>query len=213
MDLVGAWELGPAALVRDVTCSDDHGVRRTSVIGVATVVGGALLVWGRRAFGTRSARFAFLVVWVPMTWLGTVSRVAQPRLPDSYHELRRFERGGRVYELLGVKTAKQLLRRGPLAFFNPGLHLPAERTPERLAHLEQKMKDAEASHSILFFATFGVVIRAASRRWWTAAGLTLLFNTLFNGYPVMLQRYNRALLHQRFSSPPSSTEGSQVSRP
>jgi hypothetical protein len=26
----------------------------------------------------------------------------------------------------------------------------------------------------------------------------LLFDTLMNGYPVMLQRYNRALLQQRF---------------
>lgn len=163
-----------------------------------------MLAWGRRAFGPRSAIFAFLVVWVPMTWLGTVSRVAQPRLQASYHELRRFERDGRAYELVGVRTAKHLLRRGPLAFFNPDLHLPAERTPERLTHLEQRMMDAEASHSILFVATLGVVIHAASRRRWTAAGLTLLFDALLNGYPVMLQRYNRALLHRRFPASPSA---------
>ena len=175
-------------------------MRRRFVIGATTVVGGALLVWGWRTFGPRSAVFAFLVVWVPMTWLGTVSRVAQPRLPDSYHRLRPFEHDGRVYELFGVKAAKQMLRRGPLAFFNPDLHLPAERTPERLAHLEQRMKDAEASHAILFVATLCVVVDAVARGWWTAAALTLLFDALLNGYPAMLQRYNRALLHRRFET-------------
>jgi hypothetical protein len=44
----------------------------------------------------------------------------------------------------------------------------------------------------------GVVINAAVRGWWIAAGLTLLFDVLMNGYPVMLQRYNRALLYARF---------------
>ena len=118
--------------------------------------------------------------------------------PASYHELRRFEQDGRLYELVGVKAAKQLLRRGPLAVFNPDLHLPAERTPERLAHLEQRMKDAEASHAILFVAIMAVVVNAVARGWWVAAGSTLLFDVLLNGYPVMLQRYNRARLHRRF---------------
>jgi hypothetical protein len=60
------------------------------------------------------------------------------------------------------------------------------------------MRDAEASHSILFVATCGVVVHAAARGWWTTCLLTLLFDVLINGYPVMLQCYNRALLHRRF---------------
>ena len=153
-----------------------------------------------------------MVVWVPMTWLGTVSRVAQPRLPASYHELRAFEHDGRVYERFGVKMVKQLLRRGPIAFFNPDLHLPTERTPERLAHLEQRMKDAEASHAILFVGTFPVVLHAASRKRWKAAGATLVFDLGLNGYPVMLQRYNRARLRRRFPATPSSMEEAQIER-
>ena len=79
--------------------------------------------------------------------------------------------------------------------FNPGLHLPAERTPEQLARLDQKMRDAEASHAILLRRSrLPVVIHAAVRGWWIAAACTLLFDVLVNGYPVMLQRYNRARL-------------------
>lgn len=180
------------------------------MLAVVTIGGAGLLVWGWEAFGPRSAVFAFVVVWVPMTWLGTVSRVAQPRLPARYHELREFERDGRIYERAGVKAAKRLLRRGPFARFNPHLHLPKEQTPERLAHLEMRMEDAEASHAIVFVATLGVVAHAASRGWWTAAGLTLVFDVLMNGYPMMLQRYNRALLHRRFATSLQPADRSDV---
>jgi hypothetical protein len=173
----------------------------------ATVVAAAVLLVGVDLLGATSAAFAFLVVWVPMTWLGTVSRVIQPRLPRRYHELSDFERDPRLYELLGVRLVKSLLRRGPMAVFNPGLHLPTERSPERLAELEQRMKDAEASHFVLLVATLGVVINAAARGWWLAAGLTLLFDVLMNGYPVMLQRYNRALLVARFPTMQADARG------
>lgn len=163
-----------------------------------TVVAVAVLVAGVRLLGAAGAAFAFLVVWAPMTWLGTVSRVVPVRLPRRFHELRGFERDPSWYERVGVRIAKRLLRRGPLAVFNPGLHLPAERSPEQLARLEQRMNDAEASHFVLLVATLGVAVNAAVRGWWLAAGLTLLFDVLMNGYPVMLQRYNRALLHARF---------------
>ncbi len=165
---------------------------------MATVVATALVWWALDVFGARSAWFAFLVVWLPMVWLGTISRLVTPRLPARFHTLRAFERGGRVYELLGVRVVKRLLRRGPMAAFNPGLHLPTEPTPERIALLDQRMRDAEASHTILLVATLVVVAHAALRGWWAAAGLTLLFDVLLNGYPVMLQRYNRVLLHRRF---------------
>ena len=36
----------------------------------------------------------------------------------AYHGPRPFERTGRVYELLGVRLIKMLVRRGPLAIFS-----------------------------------------------------------------------------------------------
>jgi hypothetical protein len=171
------------------------------LITVATVVAVLVLGWSLRYFGADSPWFAFIVVWIPMTWLGTIGRVARPRLPDSYHRLRPFEQDGRLYERLGVVTAKRLLRRGPLAVFNPDLHLPSEPTPERIAHLDQRMRDAEASHAILFVLTLGVAGAAAAQAWWTTALLVAVFDVLMNGYPLMLQRYNRARLQQRFHRP------------
>jgi hypothetical protein len=175
-------------------------VLRWALLALVTVVVVGLLVFSCRAWGPYSVGFAFAVVWLPMMWLGTASRVVVPRLPARCHELRAFERNGRVYERLGVRVIKRLLRRGPLSVFNPDLHLPAERTPERLAFLDQRMRDAEASHAILFVLTLGLAANAAARGFWAAAGWVLLFDVLVNGYPVMLQRYNRALLAKRLGS-------------
>lgn len=158
---------------------------------VVLVVG---LVAAGRWLGASSGWFAFVVVWWPMVWVGTMSRLVQVRLPDAYHALRAFERDGRVYERLGVGVAKAVLRRPPFAWFNPDLHLPSERTSAALQRLAQRMCDAEASHAVLFAATLGVAVHALARGWWLAAGLTLLFDVVMNGYPVILQRYNRARL-------------------
>ena len=170
----------------------------------ATVGAVAVLVAGWWWLGADSAGFAFLVVWAPMAWLGTLSRVVRPRLPDGYHRLRPFEQDGRFYEHLGVRAFKAVLRRGPLAWFNPDLHLPEERSPEHLAHLERRMCDAEAAHALLFVATLAVVVHAAVQGWWAAAALTLVFDVALNGYPVMLQRYNRGLLHRRYGPAPGA---------
>ena len=162
----------------------------------------ALVAWSLRAFGARSVRFALVVVWLPLAWFALLGRVlvGRPvlRLPAQVHALRAFERDGRLYELLGVRVVKSLLRRGPLAVFAPDLHLPAEPTPATVADLDERMRQAEAVHEILLVVTLAVVVNAAARGWWGAAGWTLLFNVLANAYPAMLQRYNRARLALRF---------------
>lgn len=173
------------------------------VVAGTTAVAVATLAWSWRRFGPASRRFAFVAVWMPMTWLGVVSRVLTPHLPQRYHRLRESELGGaRLYELLGVRFAKAVLRRGPLARFNPHLHLPAEPTPERIGRLDQRMRDAEASHTILFVATLGAALVARARGHRSAARWMLVWNVVMNGYPVMLQRYNRGVLADRYGSTP-----------
>jgi hypothetical protein len=172
---------------------------RVAAVGSVTVAVGALLVGAYRVFGPERVWFALAVVWLPMIWLGIVSRFAQPRLPGRFHRLRAFERdGGRCYELVGVRVAKRLLRRGLLASFNPDLHLPHDPDATRILFLDQRMRDAEASHAILFVLTIVVVLNALAHGWLVAAAATLLFDVLLNGYPVMLQRYNRGLLARQY---------------
>lgn len=172
---------------------------QVALVVAVTVGATAVLTWAMRSLDPQSVLFAFVVVWAPMAWLGTVSRVVPPQFPTSWHRLRPFERTGRCYELVGVKVAKRLLRRGPIAAFNRGLHLPADPSAQAIERLDQRMRVAEASHLLLFVGTLGIVVHAAVGGWWAAAAWTLLFDLAMNGYPVMLQRYNRALLQQRYA--------------
>ena len=174
---------------------------RLALVLGSTVVLVVLLTWAVLALDADGILFSFLVVWLPMVWLGTISRVVVPRLPRAWYPLRDVEADGRCYELVGVRLFKRMLRRGPLAAFNPDLHLPAERTPERLAHLDQRMRDAESSHAILLVAMLAVAVYQVALGRWASAGWIVLFDLAMNGYPVMLQRYNRALLHRRFGPP------------
>jgi hypothetical protein len=182
------------------------GVRKALLVAGVTLGMAALMAWSLRVFGARSAWFALVVVLLPLAWfalLGRILALRRPvlRLSARVHALRAVERDGRVYELLGVRVAKQLLRRGPLAVGAPDLHLPAEPAPANLAGLDGRMRQAEVIHEILLVVTLAVAVNAAVRGWWDAAGWTLLLNIVFNGYPAMLQRYNRALLARRFGLP------------
>jgi hypothetical protein len=172
-------------------------MRRLGFVVVPALVAFAGMIAVARTAGIDSAWFAFVVVWAPMAGLGTASRLVRPQLPEYWYRLRSWERSGRVYERAGVRIVKRLLRRGPLSWFNPDLHLPGERTPEAVVHLERRMRDAEASHAILAAATVVVAASLAVMGWWSTAVATLVFDVLMNGYPVALQRYNRAFLARR----------------
>jgi hypothetical protein len=163
-------------------------------VGGLTLGLGALLSWLGGALGPRSAGFAFLLVWLIMCWVTLVLRPFPVRLPAAYYRLRPGERDGRRYELLGVRVAKRLLRRGPMRIFNPKLRLPESRDAESLARLDAAMRHAETNHVIMFLVVVLVIVHAVARGWWDAAAWTLLFNIVINAYPVMLQRYNRARL-------------------
>ena len=98
-----------------------------------TVVTLVLLVWSRQAFGARSVWFAFLVVWLPMTWLGVLSRFTQPRMPERYHALRRWERDGRLYETARRPVVQAAVASRPARGVQPG---PA--SPCRPVHREPR---------------------------------------------------------------------------
>lgn len=182
-------------------------MRAALIVAAAAAVTVGLLWWSWQSFGPESIAFAFLVVWVPMAALGTASHFVTIRLPERCHRLRGWELRSRVYELLGVRVAKRMLRRGPLSVFNPHLHLPPTPDAARVVALDARMREAEASHAVLFVLEVAVAMHAVARGWWPAALCTLAFDIIMNAYPAMLQRYNRALLRRRFGAVDPPTGG------
>jgi hypothetical protein len=56
------------------------------------------------------------------------------------------------------------------------------------------MRKAEMSHLFIFLIILAFMLYALANGWFSAAGWLLIFNMLINGYPVILQRYNRVKL-------------------
>lgn len=144
--------------------------------------------------GARNPVFAFAVNWLVMTWvaiLGGVLHITMP-LPASYYRIKQFESDGRLYEFLGVHIFKKLLIRSPLALLNPTIRHKGDRSA--LVDLESKMRDAETGHLFIFIIILLTALYTAMKGWWNFTIWLMLFNILFNVYPIMLQRYNRARL-------------------
>jgi len=70
-----------------------------------TVAFAVAVVWGARVWG-RSIAFAFGVNWLLIIWaIMFASNVVPLRMPARYYATRRFEKAGRVYDLLGVRLS------------------------------------------------------------------------------------------------------------
>lgn len=169
-------------------------IQRLVFFTIITVIGIVLLRWLLQAFDWRSPLFAFLVNWLVMSWIATSSEVIQVAFAPGYYAIQPFEQRGRLYERLGIRMFKRLVRRGPLAIFSLNLRFPAEKTVPALLLLEGKMRNAETMHVLIFLLMFLFIGYALFQGWLDAVGWLLLFNCLLNVYPVMLQRYNRIRL-------------------
>lgn len=167
---------------------------------VITVIALALIVWTFVSFEFRSPMFAFLINWLIMSWIAVIGQlVTFPSFTSSYYGIKPFEQSGTLYERLGIPLFKKLVRRGPFAIFSPTLRFPAQKTISALRTLQSEMQKAETSHMVIFCMILLLVSYALFKGWLDAVAWLLLFSILFNGYPVMLQRYNRLKIDELIS--------------
>ena len=171
-------------------------LQRPLLFTIATIVAIVLLLWSLDSFGFRSPIFAFLVNWLVMSWVAVAGQVVHFSFAPGYYTIKPFERTGQVYERLGIRLFKRLVRRGPLALFSPTLHLPRDKTVPALRKLETEMRKAETGHVLASLVTLLFAGYALLQGWFDAVAWLLAFNILINGYPVMLQRYNRMKLQE-----------------
>jgi len=69
---------------------------------------------------------AFLINWLAMSWVAIIGQVVRFSFAPEYYGAKPFERTGRVYERLGIRLFKKLVRREPLSIFSPTLRFPKE---------------------------------------------------------------------------------------
>ncbi len=163
-----------------------------------------LIAWSLDSFGFRSPISALLLNWLVMSWMAIVGQGIHLSLPQTYYDIRPFEQTGQVYERVGIRFFKKLVRRGPLTIFSPTLRFPKEKPFSTLRNLESEMQNAETGHALIFILMFLFVGYAALNGWFDAVVWILLLNILINGYPIMLQRYNRIKLQESIYKQTSS---------
>ncbi len=138
-----------------------------------------------------------------MAWAITLGRVLQSvsgawdglsiQLPASYYATRPFETGGRVYDYLGVRWYRRLLR--PVLWsMNPAL-LRSQRDARET--MIRATYNPEAGHLLIFVVIFGITWWALFSGWWATVIWLMLFNLLHNGYPMLSMRQLRARLDRR----------------
>ncbi len=179
-------------------------IKQLLLIIIATVGAAVLLKWSSDNFGFQSIAFAFLANWLMMAWIAILGQTLVFTYPPRYFTIKPFERDGRIYEMAGVRVFKKLVRRGPLSIFSPTLRFKSGKSA--LPMLEQEMRKAEAGHLTIFLVILLFAGMAMVRGWFSSAGWLLLFSILLNGYPIMLQRYNRIRLYQIVQKGKKSTK-------
>jgi hypothetical protein len=171
-------------------------LKRLALFTIATIAAIFLMVWSFDSFGFRSPIFAFLVNWLVMSWVAINGQVVRFSFAPRYYDIKPFEQTGQVYERLGIRLFKRLVRRGPLSIFSPTLRFPKDKTIPTLRNLENEMRRAETGHVLTGMLMVMFAGYALLKGWLDAVAWMLLFNILLNAYPIMLQRYNRIKLQE-----------------
>lgn len=174
--------------------------------GILITIGFAVIVFRSAQSYGRTVGFAFGVNWILIAWAIWLSRILESRsgawdgishrLPASYYTTRPFENEGRIYDYLGVRWYRRLLRR-VLWSVNPAL---LRSQPGARQTMIRATQDPEAGHLVIFVVILGITFWALVSGWWDTVAWLLLFNLLHNGYPVVSLRQIRARLNRRSES-------------
>ncbi len=150
-----------------------------------TLIMGVVVLYLALGVGINRISFAFWINWLLMFWAYALHRTGAVNFPEAYFRVRPFER--RLYRLLGVGYFQRILRH--VSVFNREIRLRGGK--KDLVRLEKAMRGAEQAHAMIFAIVSGLTLYALFRGWWATAFWYFLFNMLLNGYPVMVQRFNR----------------------
>lgn len=156
----------------------------------------AALALSAVVLGPATVTFAFLLNCFVLSQVAGLPPFTSATLPESYFRLRPVERGGRIYLYLGIQFFKRMMMSKLYRKLNPYFNF--KRTSITPRDLMNRMKDAEAAHALVFglmllCSLVALVVGSSYAAFWL-----LFFNMIGNGYPVMLQRYNRGRLERIF---------------
>jgi len=116
------------------------------------------------------------------------------KMTDWYFRPKSFERSGKLYEALGIKTFKKIVRKTTGIGYDHGgsnYYIGDKRDKASIKRWELKSRINEAIHSpVTIFFGYDLVKNASEGN--VGASIFDAVALAINGYCSMLQRYNRA---------------------
>lgn len=134
--------------------------------------------------------FAWILNFLLMFFVVFFTGALKSQLNSSYYHEKGWERGGKIYEHLGINFFRKLLvwigwekviRKS----------FPLEKNTGALMNLHYQTKKSELDHLIILVIVLGFNIFVAFKFGVLKSLSLLILNVLLNLYPIFLQRYNR----------------------
>ena len=117
------------------------------------------------------------------------------RFPNSYYNKRKIE-SELFFKSIGVPIFRKLLINSFFKYLNRRVHLRGKKGDRFIIFIEET-KQSETSHFISLVITLGIQVLLIINYRFYDFWMLLLFNVLFNLYPILLQRMNRFLIEKR----------------
>lgn len=114
------------------------------------------------------------------------------RLPSDYYRKKEVE-NPRIYNLLGVPRFRYLLTHTFFKYANQRIYMKG-RGRAYLKEIWDETRQSETSHIFTGFLTFLLIFIYLIQSSWVNAFILLIFNFIFNIYPVLLQRHTRIFI-------------------
>ncbi|MDH5380537.1 MAG: hypothetical protein OEW75_06785 [Cyclobacteriaceae bacterium] len=119
------------------------------------------------------------------------------RLPQFFYEKRSFETA-QYFEILGVQGFRKVLINSFFRYLNSRVYIKGK-GHEYIPVFIEETRQSETSHIFTFILTLLVQCLFMLKGYFLLAFVLLLFNIIFNIYPILLQRMNRFYFEAKYS--------------
>ncbi|MBE9584138.1 hypothetical protein IM792_06740 [Mucilaginibacter sp. JRF] len=173
-------------------------MRKILTLILITIVTAALVYVLARFVRMDSFSFAWALNFLLMMGALSFTETLKSDLSSSYYNAKQWERGGKVYEQLGINFYRKLLVIIGWEKLNKKNN-PVAKGTQTLINLHHQTKKAELGHLIILFIVTGFNVFVALKFGFVKSLSLLILNVLFNLYPIFLQRYNRPRIARAIS--------------
>lgn len=134
--------------------------------------------------------FAWALNFLLMLCMLAFTEALESPLASSYYNEKVWERGGRIYESIGINFFRKLLVWIGWEKLNKKSS-PVGKNIKFLTDLHYQTRKSELGHVIILLIVLGVNVFVAFKFGVLKSLWLLGLNILLNLYPIFLQRYNR----------------------